>query len=175
MCLRRRIKQRPSGLRLAHRERDDGREGGVDAARLLELARHAAVRMAGCSPLSGRLQCAAMLARLLQFVLVITLLFAPICVMDSGAATAMHHRASSGEQQVMTADAGHCADVGDEREDEQERSADLDCRTTCSGVLAQMPILRGSLAVSSVPQNMALAAAEPGMNPAADPPPPRLS
>ena len=112
---------------------------------------------------------------LLQIVLLIALLLAPICMLPSGAAMAMPGVGTSGEMHAMTAEAGHCANMGEEGQDEQDRSADLECRTTCSGVLAQAPVLRGSLAVASVPQNMVLAVAEPGLNPAAEPPPPRLS
>ena len=75
----------------------------------------------------------------------------------------------------MVATSGHCAGMAGQREGEQDRSGDLDCRTTCSGVLAQTPDLCGTLLVASAPQNMALAAAEPGMNPAAEPRPPRIS
>ena len=112
---------------------------------------------------------------LLQLVLLIALLVAPISMLGGGTAMAMPGVGMSGQQHSMTTDVGHCADVSERNEDEQDRSADLDCRTTCSGVLAQTPVLRGSLTVASVPQNMAIAAAEPGLNPAAEPPPPRFS
>lgn len=112
---------------------------------------------------------------LLQLVLLIALLVAPISMLGGGTAVAMPGVGMSGQQHAMTAELGHCADLVEQGEDDQDRSADLDCRTTCSGVLAQTPVLRGSFAVASVPQNVAIAAAEPGLNPAADPPPPRLS
>jgi hypothetical protein len=114
-------------------------------------------------------------ARLIQLVLLIALLFAPMCMMGSGAAWAIPEVAGSGEQHARAATPGHCAEIGEQPEGEQDESADLDCRTTCSGVLAQMPVLRGTFPIVSMPQNVAIAAAQPGLNPAAELPPPRLS
>jgi hypothetical protein len=132
--------------------------------------------LAGCSVGGGRLLWSRMLARpFLQLVLLIALLLAPVCMLGGGAAMATPAVGMSSQTHAMTADAGHCAELGERRHDKQDRSADLDCRTTCSGVLTQGPVLRVSLVIASMPQNMALAAAEPGLNPAAEPPPPRLS
>jgi hypothetical protein len=107
--------------------------------------------------------------------LLIALLFAPICMMDGGPAMAMPGFAKAGEHQKLAADSGHCAGMGEEREDGQDGSMELDCRTTCSGVLAQVPVLHGSPAALRERPEAAFIPAEPGMNPAAEPRPPQLS
>lgn len=112
-------------------------------------------------------------ARILQIMLLIALLFAPIGMVSGSTAIAMPSAGSAGEHHAMTVKAEHCADMGQQPANEQDTEADLDCRATCSGVLTQLPVLRTSLAVASVPQTMAVAAAAPGISPAAEPRPPR--
>jgi hypothetical protein len=112
-------------------------------------------------------------ARLLQIMLLIALLFAPICMSGGGAAIAAPDSGNAGEQQAPHA--GHCAEMGEEGEDEQDGDVDLDCRTTCSGVLAQVPVLHGSPADVRERLKAAPVSAAPGMNPAAEPRPPQLS
>lgn len=111
--------------------------------------------------------------RLFQFILLIALMLAPICTMG-GAAMAMPSAPVAGEHHGAMADASHCQGMGEQPDDEQERG-DADCRMACAGVLAQAHVVSEAVALASVPKTRAIVAAAPGLNHAAEPPPPRLS
>lgn len=113
--------------------------------------------------------------RLLQFFLLIALVVAPICTMGGGTAMAMPGGLNIGEHHAMTADAGHCADMSGSQDDEDDRQGDIDCLMVCTGMIAPTAAVAQSQAVASVPRNLAVASAAPGLNPGAEPPPPRLS
>jgi hypothetical protein len=111
---------------------------------------------------------------LLPFVLLIALVFAPICGMGGAAeAAAMGERGAAHHR--MMADASHCADMGGGRSDESSNGVDIDCRMACAGVLSPTPLIAEAPVVVSVPRHALFVVLAPGRNPTADPPPPRLS
>lgn len=113
-------------------------------------------------------------SRLLQLLLLIALVLAPICMMGGGAAMAAlpatdaagHHAAAS---------PAHCAEMDGQQEDEQERGGGVDCRMACAGVLAQMHAVTQTAMVAGEPQRLPISVEALGLNPAAEPRPPRLS
>ncbi|WP_167951893.1 hypothetical protein [Sphingomonas jejuensis] len=112
---------------------------------------------------------------LLQFVLLIALVFAPICSMG-GMANAAPIGAPTAEHHAPKADAGHCADMGGGDQDDQSNGdVGFDCRMACAGVLTPTPLVTETQIILSVPQRVTSVVPTPGRNPTAEPPPPRLS
>lgn len=112
---------------------------------------------------------------LLQFVLLIALVLAPICGMG-GAAKAAPVGAQVAEHHATMAEPTHCSDMGGDTQDDHSKSdVGFDCRMACAGVLMQTPSVAETQTVVGVPQRIAIAVPTPGLNPAAEPPPPRLS
>lgn len=112
---------------------------------------------------------------LLQFILFIALVFVPICGMG-GSANAAPVGAQAAEHHASMADPGHCADMGgDNQDDRSNGDVGFDCRMACAGVLTPTPLAIETQIVVSVPQRVALVVPTHGLNPAAEPPPPRLS
>ena len=113
---------------------------------------------------------------LLQFVLLIALVFAPICGMVGAANAAPVGAQAAAEHHAAMADPSHCADRGGDKEDDRSKSeAGLDCRMACAGLLAPTPLVVETQAVVSVPQRVPFVVPTPGRNPTAETPPPRLS
>jgi hypothetical protein len=115
---------------------------------------------------------------LLQFVLLIALVLAPICGM-SGRAMAMPtpDGAQAPQHHGIAADAEHCAEMdGQQDDDSSDRGSDTECRMMgCAGVLTPTTRLAETAFTTSSPRRMLVAVAAPGLNPGAEPPPPRLS
>jgi hypothetical protein len=111
---------------------------------------------------------------LLSFFVLIALVFVPVCGMG-GMGMAMPVGVQSVEHHVPSVDQTLCADMGDQPADGGETAPDVDCRIMCPAVLAPSAFIGEARAVGSAPQNMAVVTASPGLNPAAEPRPPRLS
>jgi hypothetical protein len=115
--------------------------------------------------------------RLLRFLLVFALLFAPISMMGSHAAMAMpatptptvHH-------QPDMAMAGHCADMGGQSQQDQQGSTSpgIDCMIACSIILAAAGDMAERPPLVATPYLPLPWADHPGRNPEAEPPPPRF-
>ena len=113
---------------------------------------------------------------LLQFVLLIALVFAPICGMGGAAKAAPVGAPAAAEHHATMADPSHCADMGGDKQDDHSTSgAGFDCRMACAGVLAPTPLVTETETVVSVSQRVPSVVPTPGRNPTAEPPPPRLS
>jgi hypothetical protein len=111
----------------------------------------------------------------LQFILLIALVFAPICGMG-GAANAAPVGAQAPEHHATVAASGHCADMGGGNQDDPSNDdIGFDCRMACAGVLTPAPVVTETQIIVGVPQRVALVVPTHGLNPAAEPPPPRLS
>lgn len=113
---------------------------------------------------------------LLQFVLLIALVFAPICSMGGAAQAAPIGTQAAATHHATMADPSHCADMGGKKQDDHSKSgAGFDCRMACAGLLARAPLVTETQVVVSVPQRALSVVPTPGRNPTAEPPPPRLS
>jgi hypothetical protein len=110
---------------------------------------------------------------LLQFVLLIALIFAPICGM--GGAMAMPIDVQVSGHGAMISDHGHRAETAAQPGDGSGRGADIECRMVCSAVLPPAAGLGETRVVDNVPKNPAVIRDVPGLNQAAEPRPPRLS
>ncbi len=111
---------------------------------------------------------------LLRVLLLVALVVAPLSMMRGHAAMAMPTSAAeSGHQAAMPGSDGHCSDMGDQ--DGRDMDAAIDCMVACAGMLPQTPAVRDASLVVSAPARAAVAVARHGLNPAAEPPPPRLA
>lgn len=116
-----------------------------------------------------------MLARaLLRVLMLIVALVAPLGMLSGHAAMAMPAGPGGGAHHVAApSGASHCSDTSDETG--RDRGASIDCMIACSGMPSQTPAIDKARLVASAPAQAAITAAQPGRNPAAEPPPPRLS
>lgn len=106
--------------------------------------------------------------------MLIVLLVAPLGMMSGHAAMAMPVSPAGGTHHAATSPgAGHCSDTGNESG--ANRGASIDCMIACSGMPSQTPAIEKARLTVSAPAQPAITAAQPGRNPAAEPPPPRLS
>ena len=115
---------------------------------------------------------------LLQLILLIALALAPFCGMGGRAMAApMPARTLSVEHHDMSADAGHCADMGGQQDDgSSDFGSDAECRMmSCAGVLTPTTRSTETFFTASAPRGMPVPISAPGLNPAAELPPPRLS
>ena len=115
---------------------------------------------------------------LLQLMLLIALVLAPICGMGGGAmAMPLPDSAQTTQHHSMSAAVGHCADMGGQQDDDSsDRGSDTECRMMgCAGMLTPTTRLAETSFAASAPNSMPVSVAAPGLNPAAEPPPPRLS
>lgn len=114
----------------------------------------------------------------LRFLLVLSLLFAPISMMGSHAAMAMPASpAPTAHHQPDMAMAGHCADMDRQHQQDQESSPSpgIDCMIACSTILAAAGDMAERLPLAGPPYLPLPPADHPGRTPEADPPPPRFS
>jgi hypothetical protein len=111
---------------------------------------------------------------LLQFFVVIALAFAPICGMGAPA-MAMPGAMQAAGHHAMATDQAHCARMGGEQQHDSGGEAGLDCAMASPAVLAAAPHVPEAPVTASVPQRAAIAVVAPGLNPAAELRPPRLS
>ena len=115
---------------------------------------------------------------LLQLVLLIALVLAPICGMSARAmAMPIPDGAQAGQHHGTSAESGHCVEMREQQEDDgSDRGSGEECRMMgCTGVLANTPPLDDKLFVMSSPKGVPVSVAALGLNPAAEPRPPRLS
>lgn len=128
----------------------------------------------GCRRAIETLPSPAMPARsLLHILTLIALFMAPLGMTGGHAAMAMPaNQADGGRHMAMPDGADHCPSADDESRD---RSASIDCMIACSGMLPLMPVVESIRAVVAAPDLPTFATAEPGLDPAAEPPPPRYS
>lgn len=105
--------------------------------------------------------------------LLVALMLAPICTM-SGTAAAMPGPSAVSEHHAAMPDAGHCAEMVAPEQQEQD-CGDADCRMACAGVLAEVHVVAERASVVSAPDKAFVAARSPGLNPAAEPRPPRFA
>lgn len=115
---------------------------------------------------------------LLQLVLLIALVLAPVCGMgDRAMAMPMPDSAQATQHHALSADAGHCADMGGQQDDgSQDRGSGAECRMMgCAGLLTPTTRLAGTFFIATAPKGLLVSVSAPGLNPAAEPPPPRLS
>ena len=133
-------------------------------------ARIAPVRIASRR---GRAYCAGMiLPRLMRVMTLLAVLLAPLTMMASHAsAVPMPMAHAMGEPSAMS---GHCPPAGDEQ-DEQTPTPNIDCTIMCSA----MPAVDTAFAAEIIALALNLVQAGEfgghGLNPSADPPPPRFS
>lgn len=116
------------------------------------------------------------LARLVRLLTIFAVIFSPLS-MASGHATMAMPAASTSMPDHMAAAAptGHCAEMAGQEDRSEQPAPNVDCLIACTAIptlafeVEAQPMLVGS--VEPAP----LVAALHGLNPEADPPPPRLS
>ena len=110
--------------------------------------------------------------RLIRILTLATLLLAPFGMLGNHAAAALPTAAASGHHMEGMA-AGHCPDTGQPAKDRS--SSSIDCMMACSalagieGELAEHPL------PAAAPPEVIAPKAIHGLNPEADPPPPRFA
>lgn len=134
---------------------------------------------AGCWARPGLLHPMAMPIRgLLQLILFVALVLAPICGMGGPAmAMPMPEGAQASKGHDMSQGAGHCAEMDEQQdEDSSNPGSNAECRMIgCAGLLVHTPRVGEGLFLATAPMDMPAIVAAPGLNPAAEPRPPRLS
>lgn len=102
----------------------------------------------------------------------LAVLLAPLTMMSSHAAAApMPMAHAMGGADAM---AGHCPSAGDEQ-DKQKPAASIDCTIMCSAMPAGGNVFPARIAMPALDLVQPVEIGGHGLNPAADPPPPRLS
>ena len=124
--------------------------------------------------LSGRGYWPGMVAmRLLRFLTLIALLVAPVGMMSGHAAMAMSRATIDGHHMAATTAPDHCA--GMDQPSKKSSDGSIDCTISCSALPTADPqIAAHPLAAASVP-HVLLSESVHGLQPEADPPPPRFA
>lgn len=127
---------------------------------------------------SSRPYVAAMiLSWLMRVLTLLAVLLAPLTMMASHAqasAPAAHGMAVAHDMAGAGGTPGHCPPAG-EKQDEQQPAANVDCTIMCSAMPATGGAMSAQLVLAGPDPVQPLEAGGHGLNPAADPPPPRLS
>lgn len=117
--------------------------------------------------------------RLLRFLIALAMLLAPISMMGSHAAMAMTSPAAAAmaDHGAGEASAGHCADMAmpDEQAPDQAPAKNIDCTIACSCMPPAIGDISEPAALPAMAQRPALALPLHGLNPKAEPRPPRFS
>ena len=112
--------------------------------------------------------------KLLRLLMVFALMFAPFAMVGGHAAMASPAAEGAGEQHAMTSGAdGHCADRGGQ--EKGDLNASIDCMIACAGMLPLAPVMAAYPAVANAPVRSLIVVVKDGLNPAAEPRPPRSS
>jgi hypothetical protein len=111
---------------------------------------------------------------LLRLLMVIALIFAPVAMMGGHAAMASPASVGTGEHHAMASGAdGHCANMGEQ--DDGDLGSSIDCMVACAGMLPQAPVMATNHVLANAPARPLIVVAQHGLNPAAEPRPPRYS
>jgi hypothetical protein len=117
--------------------------------------------------------------RLLRFLIALAMLLAPISMMGTHAAMAMPSPAPAAMADHGTAEAtaGHCAEMPapGEQAPDQAPAKSIDCMIACSCVPPAIGDIAEPAALPALAQRPALALPLHGLNPKAEPRPPRFS
>lgn len=112
--------------------------------------------------------------RLLRFLTMIAMLFAPLAMSGSHAAMAMPAPAAmapmSGHE---AAAADHCADMGGASKDLP--TADIDCMMACAAMPSALSEVAAYSVAAALPPPLALASGVHGLHPESETPPPRFA
>ena len=113
------------------------------------------------------------LPRLMRVLTLLAVLLAPLAMMSSHAQAAApaavnHVRGGS------SAMPGHCPPAGEEQ-DKQKPAPNIDCTIMCSAMPAPDAVIPAQPALTALDLVQPLGIGGYGLNPEADPPPPRLS
>ncbi len=151
-------------------------ERGLDAARVRDVMLgdwklKRCNGFAGCPESERTLGWPAMPGlRLLRFLMVVALIFAPLAMIGGHAAMAAPATVAAGDHHASKAGSGHCSDVGQE-----EPQASIDCMVACAGMLPSTPAVATAPLALKSPDRPAIGVDQNGLSPAAEPRPPRLS
>lgn len=115
------------------------------------------------------------LTRLLRFLTLIAVIFAPISMSGGHAAMAMPAPSAAMAEQMPAAPAGHCADMGGEQDKSGPSAPNIDCMIACSAMPAADFEVEVHPVVAAFIEPRALTNALNGLNPESDPPPPRFA
>lgn len=105
--------------------------------------------------------------------MLIALIVAPLGMMSGHAAMAMPTSEAAADHATMPSGAGHCPDMGDE--DDRDVNASIECMIACAAMLPQTLRVGETSPAVSGPDQPPVVVARHGLNPGAEPPPPRLS
>ena len=117
------------------------------------------------------------LLRLMRVLTLVAVLLAPLTMMASHAAAAApmaHEMPMAHDVGDTGAMPGHCPPADDEQ-DKQEPTANIDCTIMCSAMPATDSVAAARLAIPELDLVHPVEIGGHGLNPAADPPPPRPS
>ena len=113
--------------------------------------------------------------RLLRFLTILAVFFAPISMSGGHAAMAMPAPSGATADHMTAGPAGHCADMGGDQDQRGPTTPNIDCMIACSAMLAADFEVEDHFAAAAFIEPAALTSALHGLNPESDPPPPRLS
>jgi putative hemolysin len=118
-----------------------------------------------------------MAARLIRLLTMFALLLAPLTMVGEHAAMAMPAAQDASAHHAAPADqAGHCAKMGGQSED--ETTPDSDCLIACAIACSAIPAVGSHMADRPLPvalaQPLSLVGRISGLHPESDPPPPRI-
>jgi hypothetical protein len=111
--------------------------------------------------------------RLLRLLMVVALIFAPLAMIGGHAAMAAPATSAAGEHHASELGGGHCSDMGEEESGDPRAS--IDCMVACAGMLPSTPAFATAPLLLKSPNRPIITVAQHGLNPAAEPRPPRLS
>jgi hypothetical protein len=111
--------------------------------------------------------------RFLRVLMVVALIFAPLAMISGHAAMAAPATSAASEHHTSEAGGGHCSDMGEEEPGDPRAS--IDCMVACAGMLPSSPAVTTATLVLKSPDRPFITVAQHGLNPAAEPRPPRLS
>lgn len=117
-------------------------------------------------------------ARLVRLLTLLALLLAPLTMVGEHAAMAMPATpATSAHHEGSAAEAGHCAGMGGQSEDEKapDRDCLIDCAIACSAIPAVGSGMTDQPIRVAIAQPLPLVGRMSGLHPESDPPPPRIA
>lgn len=117
-------------------------------------------------------------ARLIRLLTILALLLAPLGMIGEHAAMAMTAPEASAHHAGDAAQAGHCAGMTGQSEDEKkapDRDCLIDCAIACSAIPAVGNMMGDQPMPAALAQPRPLAGRMSGLHPESDPPPPRIA
>ena len=115
------------------------------------------------------------LTRLLRLLTLIAMLFAPVSMSASHAATAMPAAPAVMADHMAAAPAGHCADMEGRQDKQGPIDPNIDCMIACSAMPASEFEVEAQAIIAAFIEPAGLTGALHGLDPGSDPPPPRFS